>query len=62
METRLVAERKVIRSEDIQPQPGPWIPEIFRSMAACDENGDMWVIDQTTWQWVPKQVSAGAKP
>lgn len=48
-----------ITQEELGPI-GPWIPEIFRSMQACDRNGDMWRIDQDTWTWVrakPKQMS-----
>jgi hypothetical protein len=40
---------------DEQPDtivPGPWIPELFRSMTHCDEQGRTWRIDQSTWRWV----------
>lgn len=53
-----------ITQEELGPI-GPWIPEIFRTMKACDRNGDMWEIDQATWTWVrmkPKHQSEEAKP
>ena len=37
----------------IEPKPGPWIPEEFRTMFARDEHGVLHRIDQETWEWVP---------
>lgn len=52
-------------ADTIEPQPPfDWIPEVFRNMHACDDDGVLYKIDWCVpgGRWVPVAERSQAKP